>query len=307
MILICGIPSETPIAMVRSELEKLGIPYVMFNQRKFAQMTFSFTLEGGVIKGVFTVDGHSYPLEDFRSVYTRTIDIRHLPELATAHPDSPAYLQARNLHDTLFHWCEIAPIRVMNRIEAMGSNFSKPYQSQLVAEHGLLSPPTLITNNPEAVYAFCRQYNRVIYKSISGVRSIVHTATESDLKRLDLIRWCPTQFQAFIEGTNVRVHIVGNQLFATAINSLATDYRYAHQQTGYPAQLSAIDLSPELSERCIQLTQALGLEFAGIDLKISPTGDVYCFEVNPSPAYSYYELHTGQAIAKAVAKHLAKL
>jgi hypothetical protein len=45
----------------------------------------------------------------------------------------------------------------------------------------------------------------------------------------------------------------------------------------------------------------LGLVFAGIDLKITPDDRVFCFEVNPSPAYSYYENHTGQAISSAVA------
>jgi hypothetical protein len=31
---------------------------------------------------------------------------------------------------------------------------------------------------------------------------------------------------------------------------------------------------------------------------------VYCFEVNPSPAYSYYESHTGQPISAALARYL---
>ena len=34
------------------------------------------------------------------------------------------------------------------------------------------------------------------------------------------------------------------------------------------------------------------LEFAGIDLKVTPDNEVYCFEVNPCPAFSYYENNT---------------
>jgi D-alanine-D-alanine ligase-like ATP-grasp enzyme len=51
--------------------------------------------------------------------------------------------------------------------------------------------------------------------------------------------------------------------------------------------------------------QALNLAFAGIDLRITPQGAVYCLEVNPSPAFSCYEAHTGQPIAKALARYLA--
>jgi hypothetical protein len=32
---------------------------------------------------------------------------------------------------------------------------------------------------------------------------------------------------------------------------------------------------------------------------------VFCFEVNPSPGYSYFEANTGQPIARAVARYLA--
>ncbi len=47
------------------------------------------------------------------------------------------------------------------------------------------------------------------------------------------------------------------------------------------------------------------MAFAGIDLKITPDSQVYCFEVNPSPAFSYYEAGTGQQISEAVARYLA--
>ena len=40
-------------------------------------------------------------------------------------------------------------------------------------------------------------------------------------------------------------------------------------------------------------------------LKLTPDQQVYCFEVNPSPAFSYYEAHTGQPIAQAIARYLA--
>jgi glutathione synthase/RimK-type ligase-like ATP-grasp enzyme len=104
----------------------------------------------------------------------------------------------------------------------------------------------------------------------------------------------------------VRVHVIGEDVFATAVATAATDYRYAHRD-GFEAAFSATTLTGELSERCIRLARALRLGFAGIDLKIAPDGRVFCFEVNPSPAFSYYEENTGQPIACAVARHLAGL
>ena len=114
----------------------------------------------------------------------------------------------------------------------MGSNSSKPYQAQLIREYGFEVPPTLITNEPEQVLAFRAEHRRIVYKSISGVRSIVQTFDDDDLGRLRAIRWCPTQFQAFVEGVDVRVHVVGDEVFATECASDATDYRYAKRQVG---------------------------------------------------------------------------
>ena len=62
---------------------------------------------------------------------------------------------------------------VVNRFVPMGTNASKTYQAQLIQAQGFLVPPTLVTSEPDEVLAFQAQYRRVIYKSISSVRSIV--------------------------------------------------------------------------------------------------------------------------------------
>ena len=305
MILLCGIPSETPMALVRDALESNGAPYVVLNQRKFAQMKMTMELAGGKMNGRLQLNGDSYSIDEFTAVFTRMMDFHHLPELKDAPSNSPELSHCRNLFDTLTRWAEIMPGRVVNRVAPMGSNFSKPYQAQLIKRYGFEVPETLITNDPELVSAFRARHGRVIYKSISGVRSIVQTLSDEDMERIEDIRWCPTQFQAFVEGTNVRVHTVGEKVFATAINTDATDYRYAHRQSGDYADLRPVDLSDELAEMCVNLASGLGLAFAGIDLKITPENHVYCFEVNPSPAFSYYESQTGQAISHAVADYLS--
>jgi RimK-like ATP-grasp domain len=305
VILLAGIPSETPLAMVREELNALGSRYVVFNQRRFASMAIDFGIDGGALSGTLDVGGERYSLDAFEAVYTRLMDDQRLPELRTEPPASPARTRARSLHDALIRWSEISPARVVNRIAPMGSNFSKPYQAQLIREAGLAVPETLITNDPALVLAFRERHGRLVYKSISGVRSIVKTLEDEDLQRLERIRWCPTQFQQFVDGIHVRVHTVGEQVFATALESEVTDYRYARQEGAESPELRAVELDDELAERCVALARRLELPFAGIDLKISPDEEAYCFEVNPCPAFSYFEYGSGQPIARSLARYLA--
>lgn len=303
MILLAGIPSEPPLELVAGELARRSAPVVVFNQRDTLRSTIEVEIVAGRVTGTLALPGGRHRLEDFDAVYLRLMDDRLLPELRGLPPGAPEREHAAGFHDALWQWAELTPGRILNRPSAMGSNCSKPLQAQLAREAGLGVPATLITNDPDEVRAFAHRHGRLIYKSMSGVRSIVQSLEEEDFARLEQIRRFPVQFQQLVEGTDVRVHTVGDTCFATAIHSTATDYRYTD---GHPAPtLEAVTLPDGLAERCRDLARSLGLHFAGIDLRLTPAGDAVCFEVNPSPGYSYYEANTGQPIAAALATFLA--
>jgi hypothetical protein len=304
MILVCGIPSESSLAMVADALERRGADSVVVNQRHVRETAVQLTVDDDGMRGRLSGPGYDVELADVDGVYLRFMDDRRLPELENEPPGSPARAAGRALHEILGQWADVSPARVVNRYVAMGSNFSKPYQSQLIQEHGFAVPETLVTNEPERVLAFRDAHGPLVYKSISSERSIVRRLEEDDLDRLDRIRWCAVQFQAFVGGPNLRVHTVGDSVFATVIETEAVDYRYAALQAGRAATFRPYEPDEALAERCVSLAAALGLEVAGIDLKLAPDGSIVCLEVNPSPVFSYYELHTGQPIADAIARLL---
>jgi glutathione synthase/RimK-type ligase-like ATP-grasp enzyme len=43
---------------------------------------------------------------------------------------------------------------------------------------------------------------------------------------------------------------------------------------------------------------------AGIDLRCTPENEWYCFEVNPSPAFTYYQGTSNNEIGEAIAQLL---
>jgi glutathione synthase/RimK-type ligase-like ATP-grasp enzyme len=199
------------------------------------------------------------------------------------------------------------PATVVNRPSAGRSNHSKPYQGTVLAALGLPSPDTLVTSDRGAAREFLVRHGRIVYKSISGVRSVVTAidadgrATDADsADRLDEIGHGPVQLQQWIDGLDVRAHVVTETVFATAVESDAIDYRYGASQGQVPT-LTAHHLSERLGEHLVAVTRRMGLLVAGIDLRQTPTGDWYCFEVNPSPGFTFYEDHTGQPIAAAIA------
>lgn len=303
MILLCGIPSEAPLRLVIEAAEQAGAAYVVFNQRQAGQSALQVTTryQDGrpEVEGVLRLGGQVYPLDAFSGAYLRLMDFRELPEYRQG--GDPSAIE--QVHRALVAWLEAAPLRVMNRAGPMGSNQSKPYQAQLIARAGFLTPPTLISNDPEAVRAFLAEHGRVIYKSISALRSVVQELTPAGLRALERIRYLPVQFQAFIPGEDLRVHVAGERVFASRIRSSAIDYRYAGRE-GLDVELESVYIEDALVERCRSLSEQLELPLCGIDLRVAPGGEVYCFEVNPSPAYSYYQEQTGQDIAGAIVEYL---
>src|SRR5262249_55279810 len=152
--------------------------------------------------------------------------------------------------------------------------------------------------------AFWDRHVEVIYKSVSGVRSKVSRLAAKDRARLADVVACPTQFQAWVPGRDHRVHVVGDELFAVEGISDADDYRYA-SAAGQRCVLRATTLPDEIAARVRAVAAALDLPVAGVDLRRAPDGRWFCFEVNPSPCFTYYEHHTGQPIAAALAGYLA--
>lgn len=304
MILLCGIPSEPPIAQVAAALDRHGVAYLHLDQRRWADWQLRVGVSRGQIRGFLALPDARVALDTVTGVYTRLMDFRRLPDLSRDGPGSSRERACQEVHMKLTIWQDITPARVVNRTRPQASNASKPYQAQLARTHGFSVPATLVTNIPEQVMAFRAEHRRVVYKSASGVRSIVRELGDDDLRRLAMIRWCPVQFQEYVPGVDVRVHVIGERVFATKVVSDRTDYRYAESEGG-STNLIATTLDDDVAARCIAFAQALELPFAGIDLRLAPNGRVVCFEVNPSPAFSYYEAHTGQPIADAIARYLA--
>jgi glutathione synthase/RimK-type ligase-like ATP-grasp enzyme len=197
---------------------------------------------------------------------------------------------------------EITPALVVNRLSAMATNSSKPYQLGLIRQLGFSVPDTLITTDPRATQAFWEQHRHVIYKSVSGIRSTVALLGPEHVERFADLAYCPTQFQQYIPGRDHRVHVVGTEVFAAEIISAAIDYRHPGR---HDVEICACRLPQDVEDRCRQLAAALQLHVAGVDLRRTPQGEWYCFEVNPSPAFTYYQEETQQPIDAAIARLLA--
>ena len=300
MIVLWGLGSERTLAAVGEALHRLGARTRLIDQEDVLHTAVRLDVDARVRGSVQTRD-QTIDLEAITAVYLRPYDSRLRAAVVESGPGAPAWQHALAVDDALASWSELTPALVVNRLGAMAGNSSKPYQLQQIAGLGFAVPETLVTTDPGQARAFWERHGAVVYKSVSGVRSRVSRLGPSDHARLEDVASCPTQFQQFIDGRDHRVHVVDTDVFACAVVCDADDYRYAG---GRPVDIRPCALPREVEDRCRLLARAMGLPVAGIDLRQRRNGAWYCFEVNPSPAFAFYEEATGQPIGDAVARLL---
>ena len=299
MILLYGISEDSPMSMVRDELNKAAANYLFLDHRNIFNYSIEFSCsEDGADKAIINAPGISFDLSEVSSVYTRPYNFMDYPQMQGRSLDDPTAVTAMGFEHQFMLCLDTSNAFVVNRSEPSASNNSKPYQLSVIREVGLNIPETFITNEPLAAAQFIKTNADCVYKSVSGVRSIVRRVSESHYEYLDDVKWCPTLFQKFVPGENYRVHVVKGKVFTVRIESDNLDYRYGK------TRMFVEELPSEIAEKCCTLTAALGLYFSGIDLMKTPDNDWYCFEANSSPAYSYFELHSGLKISTALAEML---
>jgi hypothetical protein len=298
-VLLWGLPADPPLATVRNALQHSHHRVMLLDQRDVLETSVEL-VAGSAVEGHLRVRDQVLDLAAVKAAYLRPQDPSEFPAIAEAGPQSEAWRHAHAVHDVLFSWADLTPALVLNRPAAMAPNYSKPYQAKWIESLGFHIPDTLITTDPGAARDFWRQHETVIYKSLSGIRSVVSRLTADHLQRFEHIASCPTQFQQYIPGTEYRVHLVGERFFSCEILSEADDYRYG----ATPAAMRPCELPVDLAALCRTIAKSMDLPLAGIDLRRTPDDRWYCLEVNPSPSFTWFQDVTDQPIAEAVAQLL---
>jgi len=300
MILLWGLMADSPMAMVRAELEKAGAEFFFLDHRQIFNTSIEYVYDGvnKPVCKITTVDGAVINLSDVNVAYVRPYNFRDYAEMENADTYGPLAEKAAGFETQLMSYLNASDIMVINKTGPSATNNSKPYQLSVIREAGFNIPGTFISNDSLLAKNFLQSAGYAIYKSISGVRSIVKKVGEKQLAFINDVEWCHTLFQQVVEGTNYRVHVLGNEVFAVRITSDSLDYRYGQ------TTMDAAVLPEAVAEKCLRVNKMLGLHFSGIDLMRTDDDEWYCFEVNPSPAYSYFEYNSGLPISRALARFM---
>lgn len=192
----------------------------------------------------------------------------------------------------------------------------KPRQLMLASEIGFNVPKTVITNDIVSVREVVEAgFGQVIGKPLRQAlingdpERVIFTTLLKSLHDSDedAIALAPFIAQTEIKKLyDVRVTVVGCQLFATAILSQEQEETTVDWRQGSRPDLKheRIDLPREVEEKCFALMRRLNLRYGAIDLVCDQKGKLWFLEINPNGQWAWIENLTGYPIAAAIVDEL---
>lgn len=266
----------------------------LLNSQWFPQaMTLSLQIpaERGVIS---LPNGRTLDFSDVKSVYWRgypgvgAADLRDPEQAWIAHND------ARGLFESLLI---LLPARWVNGWDAFWLHQTKPVQLARVAALGVRVASTLLSNDPSAVLDFAANRPQSIVKPVQGgdhaTRLRPGHLTQENLHQL---RLAPITLQAEVPGTNIRVFVAGESVLACEVRTCELDYR----EDPSP-ELIVHELPLPIADTCRLIARTLHLLWTGIDFRLTPAGEYFFLEANPSPMFLGFERHTGLPLTERLA------
>ena len=311
MILIISADEDVHAQAVQSKLKILGEQAIILDLREFPSKS-NLSIEPGNPQGkrVWHYRDSKIDLRKVKAVWWRRPQAYGIDNSIT----DPAS------NNFVLHECEELIQGLWLSLDAFWINIPskderaarKLWQLDVAQRSGLQTPRTLITNDPEDAKEFINVDGpeRTVYKAFQGTEDTwreTRVLKPDEVKQLDSVRFAPVIFQEYIDAVyDIRVTIVGEQIFAAAIYSQETSYRVDFRMQMENVKIEAITLPSLVTNSLKELMHRLGLVYGAIDLRLTPEGKYVFLEINPAGQWLFVEDKTQQPISTAIAKLMSE-
>ncbi|WP_316745924.1 ATP-grasp ribosomal peptide maturase [Streptomyces sp. MK7] len=198
----------------------------------------------------------------------------------------------------------------VNHPHRIGDAEFKPSGLAAAVEAGFDVPPTLITSSPDAARAFVKRHTPVIYKPlhnpvylVDGVSSVVKVAEVTADEIDDRVAGTAHLFQQRVPKTvDVRVTVIGRQVFCVRIDSDLLDWRTDYSRLSY----TPVQPPPGIDQALRNYMDHFGLIFGAFDFCVGTDGRWWFLECNPSGQWYWLETETGLPMCAALADLLER-
>jgi RimK family alpha-L-glutamate ligase len=209
----------------------------------------------------------------------------------------------------VLHRLENLGVYVVNPADAIEKAVDKYYTSALLEDAGIKTPKTVVTERfDEAMKAFEELGGDVVVKPIFGSLGMGMTRVSDGevayriFRALEVIR-SVYYLQEFIPHANrdIRAFVVDGQVTASMLRT-AKIWK-TNISSGGTAK--PYELPPDLVELSLRASDAIGLDYSGVDIMVSEGNDTpYVVELNSTPGWQGLQMVTEKDIAGIVVDYV---
>lgn len=282
-----------------TRLRERGLAYFRLNCDELASARVMVRLDASGATRQVATEGAFVDLDQVGCVWYRRA-IRPSPEAETL-PEFRTFVAAELRH--LYEGIVADPtLRWVNPFEVSEVSERKPYQLRLAGGCGLLIPPTVISNDREALARFAAAEGRVICKPLSqglietnGQWYAVHTreVESGAFDHHEVLGGIPTMLQRLVpRGTDIRLTIIGEDTYPVEVvtpERAPIDWRAVREGLEY----RPCEIPTEVERGCRMLMARLGISYGAFDFIRTDAGEWYFLEVNPAGEWAWLEVALG--------------
>lgn len=313
MILIVTNRQDFTVDYTIIELERQAIPYFRFNTEDFpTKATLIWHKSSESRREIRFESGKVLDLTKIKSVwYRRPVSPSTNLVLSKAEQD---FVEAESRSALLGLWRTLDCFWV-SQPDKIREAENKLEQLERAESVGFKIPRTLVTNDPVSVHNFLEKCDgRIIAKPIceshiytpDGMKLIYSNLVTTEHKDLiPLVKYSPVIFQEYVpKKVEIRVNVFGRNVFATEIHSQESVREYVKHDWRRGASKDILHkphlLSKNIESICMKIVDTYRLEFATLDLILTPSDDYYFLEMNPNGQWAWIEPLTKQPLRQSI-------
>jgi glutathione synthase/RimK-type ligase-like ATP-grasp enzyme len=294
------------------ELHKRNVPVFRFHPEDFPHAcSISIEIQDGSIEGEIVTKHHSVAFKDICAAWYRRphSPLAESKKAPSSQLDDYVALQSRNMLTTLYETLDTFWVCHPSKLRRADV---KALQLAEASKAGLKTPNTLISNHPVQVTAFvdCLGDVECAVKAMTAVGvgdqkayRFPLTTTLPKGHPLDSVAQAPTIFQPYIpKAADLRCVVIGEHIFTTKIHSQSkatTSKDWRAEAEG--CQYEPFSLPPQVEAALHRLMKSFDINFASLDMILTPEGEFVFIELNPNGQWLWIEFEAGFPLVASMA------